>query len=693
MEKMQLYMDKWAKDLEKFPVLQQAQDATGVEKLYLVAGGAAVLLLLLLVGFGAGLICNLVGFVYPAFCSFKAIETDDKKDDVQWLTYWVVYACFNIVEIFADFLLYWIPFYYAFKLGFLLWLFMPSTLGASFLYMHFLAPFLKSQESRIDRAMKEAVSSSGAVISDISGVAKDIGRDVSKAVAAKIVDNAAHDSYAAWAKFDVEAELERVDEVERRTDQHKHQIKQVQAKENVESSATQAAQQSADILAAQAAVAALKAKKRVRKGRKDDSTEVMTEAAKKVVELQTRAALFAQKHELLQQIMENRRLGDKTLANKKGEAKLLFEKALTAIVKLEKLSPELLKAEEEQAKLMKKELEPSYQHEKPHHGECSHGSGHGDSCGKGCNHEEKKVEVKAEPLPKANDLVAIIKMFYKDVYMGIGICELEENRLAAASEAFKEVLLRDDVNLTAWLKRGESFERMNAPLLALLHYNRITTLDPDNETGKESLERVKAKLLTEGDALSDSGTIKNAVSECTEGQTFRAILERIRWTFEEANVLATESFFAYSTMKYQVVLGCLEVLRARPEFSPTNDDAVPVLREIEISCHVNIASGCLEMQRNYANGLTHCEKALQLDSSRAMPHFRMGQVYHALHKYGKALECFEVAKTLVPRTVACQSEDQRKKMLIAIAKEADKCEFDRNQYDTGYLRSLTAKQD
>ncbi|KAH7482293.1 hypothetical protein PRIC1_008219 [Phytophthora ramorum] len=191
MEKVQVYMDKWAKDLDKFPVLQSAQDATGVEKLYLVAGGAALTLLLLLVGFGAGLICNLVGFVYPAFCSFKAIETDDKKDDVQWLTYWVVYACFNLVEIFADFLLYWIPFYYAFKLGFLLWLFMPSTLGASFLYMHFLAPFLKSQESRIDRAMKEAVSSSGAVISDISGVAKDIGRDVSKAMAAKIVDNAA----------------------------------------------------------------------------------------------------------------------------------------------------------------------------------------------------------------------------------------------------------------------------------------------------------------------------------------------------------------------------------------------------------------------------------------------------------------------------------------------------------------------
>ncbi|KAG1713200.1 hypothetical protein DVH05_000920 [Phytophthora capsici] len=496
-------------------------------------------------------------------------------------------------------------------------------------------------------------------------------------------------SYAAWAKFDVEAELERVDEIERRADQHKHQLKQVQAKESVESSAAQAAQQSADILAAQAAVAALKAKKRARKGRRDGTTGVVAEATEKVTKLQAQAALFAQKHELLQQIMENRRLGDKALANEKGEAKHLFEKALATVIKLEKLAPELLQAEEEQVKSTKKELEPSNQQDKPHDGECSHD----DSCGKSCSHGEKKIKAKtAQALPKVNDLVAIIEMFYKDVYMGIGTCELEGNSLAAASDAFKEVLLRDDMNLAAWLKRGKAFERMDAPLLALLHYNRITTLDPDNETGKESLERVKIKLLTEGDALSDSSTIKSVVSELTGGQTFRTVLERIHWTFEEANVLATESFFAYSTAKYQVVLGCLEVLRAQPEFR--NDDTVsPVLREIEISCHVNIASGCLEMQRNYTNGLAHCEQAVHLDSSRVMPHFRMGQLYHALHQYENALRCFETAKSLVRRSLASQSEDQQKKMLIAIAKEVDKCEFDRNQYDTGYLRSLTAKQD
>ena len=36
---------------------------------------------------------NVVGFVYPAYMSFKAIETeDDVDDDIQWLTYWVVFG-------------------------------------------------------------------------------------------------------------------------------------------------------------------------------------------------------------------------------------------------------------------------------------------------------------------------------------------------------------------------------------------------------------------------------------------------------------------------------------------------------------------------------------------------------------------------------------------------------------------------
>ena len=50
-----------------------------------------------------------------------AIESKTKGDDTQWLVYWVIFAIFSIMEVFVDLVLYWIPFYYAFKLAFLLW--------------------------------------------------------------------------------------------------------------------------------------------------------------------------------------------------------------------------------------------------------------------------------------------------------------------------------------------------------------------------------------------------------------------------------------------------------------------------------------------------------------------------------------------------------------------------------------------
>lgn len=48
-------------------------------------------------------------------CSIKAIESPNKDDDTQWLTYWVVYGVFSIAEFFSDIFLSWFPFYYMIK--------------------------------------------------------------------------------------------------------------------------------------------------------------------------------------------------------------------------------------------------------------------------------------------------------------------------------------------------------------------------------------------------------------------------------------------------------------------------------------------------------------------------------------------------------------------------------------------------
>ena len=47
-------------------------------------------------------------FAYPAYCSIQALESKQKGDDTQWLTYWVVFAAFSVLEYFADFIAGWV---------------------------------------------------------------------------------------------------------------------------------------------------------------------------------------------------------------------------------------------------------------------------------------------------------------------------------------------------------------------------------------------------------------------------------------------------------------------------------------------------------------------------------------------------------------------------------------------------------
>lgn len=51
------------------------------------------------------------------FCRVKAIESHEKDDDTKWLTYWVVYSVFSLVEFFSDIFLFWIPFYWFLKVS------------------------------------------------------------------------------------------------------------------------------------------------------------------------------------------------------------------------------------------------------------------------------------------------------------------------------------------------------------------------------------------------------------------------------------------------------------------------------------------------------------------------------------------------------------------------------------------------
>lgn len=138
------------KYLNESPLAQQAAGYTGLRPSVIVSGLAVFMLVSLGTGFGGGLVCDIAGFLYPAWMSFRAIESSGTEDDKLWLTYWVVYGAFSIVEYFVDFILFWVPFYYLLKFCFLLYLALPCFKGAEVVYNVIVRPFLLEHQEPID---------------------------------------------------------------------------------------------------------------------------------------------------------------------------------------------------------------------------------------------------------------------------------------------------------------------------------------------------------------------------------------------------------------------------------------------------------------------------------------------------------------------------------------------------------------
>lgn len=139
-------LDKKLQEDNKFnEYLTKVQQSTGIEKRKIVLGTGFFLAAMVIIGYGAQLICNGVGFAYPAYASILAIESRNKDDDTLWLTYWVVFAALSIVEFFSDFILTLIPFYWMLKCMFLIWCFLPWRLnGSKFIYYRFIRPVFLS---------------------------------------------------------------------------------------------------------------------------------------------------------------------------------------------------------------------------------------------------------------------------------------------------------------------------------------------------------------------------------------------------------------------------------------------------------------------------------------------------------------------------------------------------------------------
>ncbi|KAF8677441.1 TB2/DP1, HVA22 family [Rhizoctonia solani] len=140
------------KALSQYPAMNKLEQRTGVPKTYLAAGGVGLMFLLISVNALAAPASNLVGWGLPAYMSMRAIETPSGRDDVQWLTYWVIFGFLTYLESFAlRIVLYYVPWYFALKTVFVLWLQLPQFKGAATMYHAAIRPSM-------DRARLQATS-------------------------------------------------------------------------------------------------------------------------------------------------------------------------------------------------------------------------------------------------------------------------------------------------------------------------------------------------------------------------------------------------------------------------------------------------------------------------------------------------------------------------------------------------------
>uniref|UniRef100_A0A4W5P408 Receptor expression-enhancing protein n=1 Tax=Hucho hucho TaxID=62062 RepID=A0A4W5P408_9TELE len=148
-------------------LLVTMEEKTGIQRKYTASDCRIIGALNLLFGYGVPLIPNLIGFVYPAYFSIKAIESKEKDDYTHWLTYWVVYRLFSVT---SDIFLSCFPLYYAVECLFLVWCMAPVTWnGSDILYFRVVRPVFLRHQATLD-----------SVVNNLSDKAKNMDDTVTK---------------------------------------------------------------------------------------------------------------------------------------------------------------------------------------------------------------------------------------------------------------------------------------------------------------------------------------------------------------------------------------------------------------------------------------------------------------------------------------------------------------------------------
>jgi len=85
------------KELENIDLLKKLAKTIGIKVRSLILLISLALFVLVVLNYGAMIINQIVAFLYPAYMSFKAIESGKTDKHQQWLSYWIVIGFISVV--------------------------------------------------------------------------------------------------------------------------------------------------------------------------------------------------------------------------------------------------------------------------------------------------------------------------------------------------------------------------------------------------------------------------------------------------------------------------------------------------------------------------------------------------------------------------------------------------------------------
>ena len=139
-------LEKWQKQMNLI------QEKTGIKGIFVILG---LVLCVIFVYFNIfdSIITNLVGTLYPLFWTIKSLEQHIYEEQKKWLTYWVVFGSFIIVDMSSVVIVKFIPFYFVIKILFLIWLFMPGSGGCEIVYYLVVKKYLEFMKIKLNHML------------------------------------------------------------------------------------------------------------------------------------------------------------------------------------------------------------------------------------------------------------------------------------------------------------------------------------------------------------------------------------------------------------------------------------------------------------------------------------------------------------------------------------------------------------